>query len=270
VRTPSQSAGGLDFAWPAMQTRSGLSLARAGDVRPGPLVLAPVRIPAATKRGTVRAAPYHAGSLFGQRSHHRITIDPAAASDQAIGSYAKVGFRAVGADLPSFRPFPHQPRKNYSCSPVERLMSHPTSHRVLRSCLARYRAFDCCSAGSGAFYFCKSYNAGMHNDFMDPSGGPRAGGRSGAGGRLVAHRGPEGSCPMSAGTSLRSSGCGPPRRRGNHRSRLRERSRASGHLTRPRPGAHATPHAGSASPRPRLTSARSAVTSAGKSSGRAS
>jgi len=31
-----------------------LSLARAGDVRPGPLVLAPVRIPAATKRGTVR------------------------------------------------------------------------------------------------------------------------------------------------------------------------------------------------------------------------
>ena len=34
--------------------------------------------------------------LFGQRGHRRITIDPAAASDQAIGSYAKVGFRAAG------------------------------------------------------------------------------------------------------------------------------------------------------------------------------
>ena len=73
-----------------------MSLASAGDIRPGPLVLAPVRIPAATKRGTVRAAPYHAGFLLGQRGHHRIKIDPAAASDQAIGSYATVGFRAVG------------------------------------------------------------------------------------------------------------------------------------------------------------------------------
>jgi aminoglycoside 6'-N-acetyltransferase len=34
--------------------------------------------------------------VFGQRGHQRIVIDPAAASDQAIGSYAKVGFRAVG------------------------------------------------------------------------------------------------------------------------------------------------------------------------------
>jgi len=34
--------------------------------------------------------------LFEQRGHHRITIDPAAANDQAIRSYAKVGFRAVG------------------------------------------------------------------------------------------------------------------------------------------------------------------------------
>jgi hypothetical protein len=41
-------------------------------------------------------AQYHTGFLFGQRGHHRITVDPAAASDQAIGSYAKVGFRAVG------------------------------------------------------------------------------------------------------------------------------------------------------------------------------
>ena len=38
-----------------------------------------------------------AGSLYGQRGHHRITIDPAAASGQPIGSYAKAGFRAVGA-----------------------------------------------------------------------------------------------------------------------------------------------------------------------------
>jgi aminoglycoside 6'-N-acetyltransferase len=34
--------------------------------------------------------------LFEQRGHHRITIDPAAANDQAIRSYAKVGFRRVG------------------------------------------------------------------------------------------------------------------------------------------------------------------------------
>ena len=34
--------------------------------------------------------------LFEQRGHHRITIDPAAGNDQAIGSYTKVGFRPVG------------------------------------------------------------------------------------------------------------------------------------------------------------------------------
>ncbi len=34
--------------------------------------------------------------LFEQRGHHRITIDPAAANEQAIRSYAKVGFRPVG------------------------------------------------------------------------------------------------------------------------------------------------------------------------------
>ncbi len=34
--------------------------------------------------------------LFDQRGHHRITIDPAAANDQAIRSYTKVGFRPVG------------------------------------------------------------------------------------------------------------------------------------------------------------------------------
>jgi aminoglycoside 6'-N-acetyltransferase len=34
--------------------------------------------------------------LFEQRGHHRITIDPATANDQAIASYTKVGFRAVG------------------------------------------------------------------------------------------------------------------------------------------------------------------------------
>jgi RimJ/RimL family protein N-acetyltransferase len=34
--------------------------------------------------------------LFDQRGHHRITIDPAAANDQAIRSYAQVGFRPVG------------------------------------------------------------------------------------------------------------------------------------------------------------------------------
>lgn len=37
-----------------------------------------------------------AGFLFEQRGHHRITIDPAAANDQAIRCYAKVGFRPVG------------------------------------------------------------------------------------------------------------------------------------------------------------------------------
>ena len=34
--------------------------------------------------------------LFERRGHHRITIDPAAANDRAIRSYAKVGFRPVG------------------------------------------------------------------------------------------------------------------------------------------------------------------------------
>lgn len=34
--------------------------------------------------------------LFGERGHHRITIDPAAANARAIRSYAKVGFRPVG------------------------------------------------------------------------------------------------------------------------------------------------------------------------------
>src|SRR5258708_29880377 len=35
--------------------------------------------------------------LFEQRGHHRITIDPAAANDQAIRSYTKVGFGPAGA-----------------------------------------------------------------------------------------------------------------------------------------------------------------------------
>jgi aminoglycoside 6'-N-acetyltransferase len=34
--------------------------------------------------------------LFEQRGHHRITIDPAAANQQAIRCYQKVGFRPVG------------------------------------------------------------------------------------------------------------------------------------------------------------------------------
>jgi aminoglycoside 6'-N-acetyltransferase len=34
--------------------------------------------------------------LIGERGHHRITIDPAAANTQAIKAYEKVGFRPVG------------------------------------------------------------------------------------------------------------------------------------------------------------------------------
>jgi aminoglycoside 6'-N-acetyltransferase len=34
--------------------------------------------------------------LFGERGHHRITIDPAAGNEPAIRCYAKVGFRPVG------------------------------------------------------------------------------------------------------------------------------------------------------------------------------
>lgn len=34
--------------------------------------------------------------LFGQRGHHRITIDPAADNDAAIACYARVGFQPVG------------------------------------------------------------------------------------------------------------------------------------------------------------------------------
>jgi aminoglycoside 6'-N-acetyltransferase len=37
-----------------------------------------------------------AGFLFERRGHHRITIDPAAANERAIRSYASVGFRPVG------------------------------------------------------------------------------------------------------------------------------------------------------------------------------
>ncbi len=34
--------------------------------------------------------------LFGQRGHHRLTIDPAAHNQRAIRSYQRVGFRPVG------------------------------------------------------------------------------------------------------------------------------------------------------------------------------
>ena len=34
--------------------------------------------------------------LFNERGHHRLTIDPAAANQQAIASYQRVGFRPVG------------------------------------------------------------------------------------------------------------------------------------------------------------------------------
>lgn len=34
--------------------------------------------------------------LFEERGHHRITIDPAVANEQAIRSYERVGFRRVG------------------------------------------------------------------------------------------------------------------------------------------------------------------------------
>jgi aminoglycoside 6'-N-acetyltransferase len=34
--------------------------------------------------------------LFGERGHHRCTIDPAAANARAIAAYRKVGFREVG------------------------------------------------------------------------------------------------------------------------------------------------------------------------------
>jgi aminoglycoside 6'-N-acetyltransferase len=37
-----------------------------------------------------------AGYLFGPRGHHRITIDPAAANEQAVRCYTAVGFRPVG------------------------------------------------------------------------------------------------------------------------------------------------------------------------------
>jgi aminoglycoside 6'-N-acetyltransferase len=37
-----------------------------------------------------------AGWLLGPRGHHRITIDPAAANEQAIRCYAAAGFRPVG------------------------------------------------------------------------------------------------------------------------------------------------------------------------------
>jgi aminoglycoside 6'-N-acetyltransferase len=41
------------------------------------------------------AAPAR-GWLIRERGHHRLTIDPAAANEQAIRAYTKVGFRPVG------------------------------------------------------------------------------------------------------------------------------------------------------------------------------
>ncbi len=37
-----------------------------------------------------------ASYLFGERGHHRLTIDPAAENVGAIRAYERVGFRAVG------------------------------------------------------------------------------------------------------------------------------------------------------------------------------
>ena len=37
-----------------------------------------------------------AGWLIRERGHHRLTIDPAAANEQAIRAYTKIGFRPVG------------------------------------------------------------------------------------------------------------------------------------------------------------------------------
>jgi aminoglycoside 6'-N-acetyltransferase len=34
--------------------------------------------------------------LFEERGHHRLTIDPAASNERAIGAYERVGFRRVG------------------------------------------------------------------------------------------------------------------------------------------------------------------------------
>lgn len=34
--------------------------------------------------------------LIGERGHHRLTIDPAAANERAIGAYASLGFKPVG------------------------------------------------------------------------------------------------------------------------------------------------------------------------------
>jgi aminoglycoside 6'-N-acetyltransferase len=41
----------------------------------------------------IRTAARH---LFGERGHHRLTIDPSAANERAIRAYASVGFRPVG------------------------------------------------------------------------------------------------------------------------------------------------------------------------------
>jgi aminoglycoside 6'-N-acetyltransferase len=44
-------------------------------------------------RAAIRAV---ARWLFDERGHHRLTIDPAAANERAIRTYAALGFRAVG------------------------------------------------------------------------------------------------------------------------------------------------------------------------------
>ena len=43
-----------------------------------------------------RALRLAARWLIDERGHHRLTIDPAAANERAIGAYASLGFRSVG------------------------------------------------------------------------------------------------------------------------------------------------------------------------------
>ncbi len=45
--------------------------------------------------------------LIGERGHHRLTIDPSAANEQAIRAYEKVGFRKVGV-LRRYQHFPDE------------------------------------------------------------------------------------------------------------------------------------------------------------------
>jgi aminoglycoside 6'-N-acetyltransferase len=84
IETGGEIAGGIQFSEEndPMYRHAGIDIYLAGRVQGQ----------GAGREAVALLARY----LFERRGHHRITIDPAAANERAIRSYASVGFRPVG------------------------------------------------------------------------------------------------------------------------------------------------------------------------------